>query len=97
MGLGGLGDGLQTKMQRRLGVTIPTSNQRSLRGETLVEMGQRKIIIVGNPLEGRVFPIHQRLGLNSFYGHNGRINHMESSLVQQNLDLETQLLGSEEW
>jgi hypothetical protein len=60
-------------------------------------MGQRKIIIVGKPLEGQVCPRHQQPGSNSFYGHKGGINHLESSLVQQNLDPETQLLGSEEW
>jgi hypothetical protein len=59
MGPCGLGEGLQTKMQRRLGVTRPTSNQRSLRGETLVEMGQRKVNTVGNPMEGQVCLGHQ--------------------------------------
>jgi hypothetical protein len=39
MGPGGLGEGLQDKMQRRIGATRPTSNQRSLWGETLVVMG----------------------------------------------------------
>jgi hypothetical protein len=93
----GLGEGLKTKMQRRPGVTRPTSNQRSLRGETLVEMGQRKINIVGNPLEGQVCPRHQRTQSNSFYEHKRRLNHLESILVQQNLDPKTHLLGSEEW
>jgi hypothetical protein len=39
MGLGGLGEGLQAKMKRRIGPTRPTSNQQSLWGETLVAMG----------------------------------------------------------
>jgi hypothetical protein len=59
MGPGGLGEGLQTKMQRRTGATRPTSNQRSLRGETLVVMGQRNIYPMGKPLEGQVCPRHK--------------------------------------
>jgi hypothetical protein len=97
MGPCGMGKGLQTQIQRRLGVTRPTGNQRSLRGETLVEMGQRKGNTVGNPLEGEVCLGHQRPLSNLVYGHQGGIIHLESSMVQQNLDLETQLLGSEEW
>jgi hypothetical protein len=59
MGPGGLGEGLQTKMQRRPRVTRPTSNEQSLWGETLVEMGQINIITMGKPMEGQVFPGHQ--------------------------------------
>jgi hypothetical protein len=86
MGPSGLGEGLQTKMQKSHGVIRPTSNQQSLRDETLVEMGQRKIITMGKPLEGQVCPGHQRPRLNSFYGHKGGIRNLESSLAQQNLD-----------
>jgi hypothetical protein len=86
MGPGGLGEGLQTKMQRRHGVTRPTSNQQSLPSETLVEMGQRNIITMGKHMEGQVCPGHQQPGSNSFYGHKGGISHLESILAQQNLD-----------
>jgi hypothetical protein len=52
---------------------------------------------MGKPLEGQVCPGHKRTGSNSFYGHQGGINHLEPSLVQQNLGPDTQLLGSKEW
>jgi hypothetical protein len=52
----------------------------------MVEMGQGQISIVGKPLEGQVCPEHQRSRLNSTHGHKGGINHLESHLVQQELD-----------
>jgi hypothetical protein len=77
---------MQTKRQRRPGVTRPIGNQRSLWGKTLVEMGQGQINTVGKPLEGQVFPEHQRSRSNPIHGHKGGINHLESSLTQQELD-----------
>jgi hypothetical protein len=59
MGPYGMGEVLKTKMQRRPGVTRPTSNQRNLQSETLVDMGQRNINTMGNPLEGQVCPKHK--------------------------------------
>jgi hypothetical protein len=56
---GGLGQGMQTKNQRRPGVTRPTGNQRGLRGKALVEMGKRQIGAMGKHMEGQVCPEHQ--------------------------------------
>jgi hypothetical protein len=64
MGPGGLGEGLQTKKQRRSGATRSTSNQQSLRGETMVAMGQRNFYTMVKPLEGQVCPRHKPPGPN---------------------------------
>jgi hypothetical protein len=54
MGPGGLGEGLQTKKKRWPQAARPICNQRHIRGETLMAMGQRNFYIMGKPLEGQV-------------------------------------------
>jgi hypothetical protein len=71
---------MHTKKQRRIGVTRPIGNQRSLWGKALVDMGKREIGVIGKPIEGQVFPEHQRPGANSVHGHKGGISHLESRL-----------------
>jgi hypothetical protein len=94
MGPGGLGESLQAKKKRRLGDARSTNDQQCICGETMVALGQRNYNTLGKPMEGKVCTGHSQSGHNPLWRNQGRLNHLEPSMAQQSMDLDTQLLGN---
>ena len=63
----------------------------------MVALGQRNYNTLGKPMEGKVCIGHPRPGQNPLWRNQGRLDHLEPSMVQQRMDSDTQLLGNQEW
>jgi hypothetical protein len=97
MGLGGLGESLQAKKKRRLGATISTNDQQCIWGKTMVVLVKETTTPWVNLWKEKYTPGHLRPGQNPLWMNQGRLNHLEPTMVQQSMDSDTQLLGNEEW